>query len=327
MSFKKAERKQAKIKIAITGPSGAGKTYSALLIAKGMTSKIAIIDTEHGSASLYSDNPNMPSYDVMELGAPFSTDRYIAAIQDAVKAGYELLIIDSITHQWSGQGGILDRLDRERQANPKANSYTMWNKLTPEHERFKQAIVQAPIHIIATMRSKQDYHMEKDDNGKQKVSKMGYAPIQREGAEYEFTTVFDLAQSHFASVSKDRTGIFGAEPFLPSPATGELISKWLNAAPTESQPDWRVLLMAQVKAKREQYNLTPDEVINICAGRYKKSPKTMEKDEFTDLFLYMDELYGAKPTHPDLPPAIGDVPELAPAPWETEANQDPRIVK
>lgn len=295
MTFKKAERKQAKIKIAITGPSGAGKTYSSLLIAKGITQKIAIIDTEHGSASLYSDNPNMPSYDVMELAAPFSTERYIAAIQEAVKAGYELLIIDSITHQWSGQGGILDRLDRERQANPKMNSYTMWNKLTPEHERFKQAIVQAPIHIIATMRSKQDYHMEKDDQGKQKISKMGFAPIQREGAEYEFTIVFDLAQSHFASVSKDRTGIFAPEPFLPSPATGELILKWLNVAPPpDIQPDWRLKLMMQLKEKREKYKISSEEILKICNEHFKKIPTEMTELEFTVLFIHLTKIYEPK---------------------------------
>jgi|SRR6202789_4229897 len=293
MSFKKAERRQAKIKIAITGPSGAGKTYSALQIAKGITTKIAVIDTEHGSASLYSDNPHMPSYDVLELGAPFTTDRYIAAINDAVKAGYELLIIDSITHQWSGQGGILDSIEREKQANPKANSYTMWNKLTPEHERFKQAILQAPLHIISTMRSKQDYHMEKDDQGKQKVTKMGYAPIQREGSEYEYTVVLDLGQNNIATVSKDRTGIFGKDMFLPTAATGEMILKWLNAAPpVEIQPEWRNILLRQLKQKRISYNLTREEVITTCMLLCEKAPGMLEKDDFTAVFLHLDQTFG-----------------------------------
>lgn len=238
--FKKAERKQVKLKLAITGPSGSGKTYSALKIAKGLAAggKIAVVDTENGSASLYSDLPGMPAFDTVELGPPFTSERYMQLIRFAEKEGYSVLIVDSITHQWNGEGGIMDRLDKEKIAKPGTNSFTLWSKFTPEHERFKQCILQTPIHIIATMRSKQDYVMDLNEKGKQTPRKVGLAPIQREGAEYEFTTVFDMTHEHYATVSKDRTSIFDGETFNPTEETGEKILKWVSSG-AEYKPEWK----------------------------------------------------------------------------------------
>lgn len=239
MAFKRAERKQVKLKLALTGPSGSGKTYSALLIASGLGKKIAVLDTENDSAQLYAGSLGIPEFDSQTIQAPFLTSKYSAIIKDAVKEKYDVLIIDSISHQWSGEGGIMDRIDKEKLAKPGANSYTMWAKFTPEHEQFKQAIIQAPIHIIATIRSKQDYSLDKDDRGKSQVTKLGMAPVQRESLEYEFTTVLDLSMKHYATASKDRSSLFDDLSFKPSAETGQIFLNWLNQGNEYVPPEER----------------------------------------------------------------------------------------
>lgn len=223
LKFKKAERTKAKLKLAIAGPSGSGKTMSALRLAKGIGGKIAVIDTENESASLYSDRFE---FDTLALAPPYTTQSYIEAMRAAVEAGYDVVIIDSISHQWAGEGGILSR--KEQMDSRGGNSFTNWGKLTPEQEKFKSEILHFPIHLIVTMRSKQEYVLTENDKGKQAPRKVGMAPVQREGMEYEFTTVFDVAMNHEAAVSKDRTGIFGDAFFQITEKIGADIAKWLE---------------------------------------------------------------------------------------------------
>lgn len=222
-AFKKAERKQAKLKLAITGPSGSGKTYSALRLATGLGGKIAVIDTENGSASLYSDRFD---FDVLTLDAPYENQKYLTAIADAVKAGYDILIIDSLSHQWAGEGGLLNKKE-QLDARSGSNSYANWAKMTPEHEKLKSAILHSDIHVIGTMRSKQDYVLETNDKGKQAPKKVGLAPVQRDGMEYEFTTCFDVAMNHEAVASKDRTSLFVDKIFQITEETGKTLKTWL----------------------------------------------------------------------------------------------------
>lgn len=222
MSFQKAEKKQAKLKLAITGPSGSGKTYSALRLAKGMGGRIAVIDTENKSASLYADKFD---FDVLEIEPPYTNEKYLQALVEAVKAKYDIVIIDSLSHQWAGEGGLLNK--KEQMDARGGNSFQNWAKMTPEHEKFKMAILHADINIIGTMRSKQDYVMETNDKGKQAPKKVGLAPIQREGLEYEFTTVFDVAMNHEAVASKDRTGLFVDKIFQVTEQTGVELKTWL----------------------------------------------------------------------------------------------------
>jgi hypothetical protein len=231
VTFKKAERTQARLKIALTGPSGSGKTFSALIIAAGIGKKIAVVDTENGSASLYADMDKGPlagiSFDTLEIVPPYTIGKYLEAIDAAEKAGYDVLVVDSISHAWAGEGGLLDKktaLDARG-----GNSYTNWATITPEQERFKARILQADMHIICTMRSKQDYVLELNEKGKQAPRKVGLAPIQRDGMEYEFTTVLDIAMDHNAAASKDRTGLFDGQIFKPTKETGVKIMKWLKA--------------------------------------------------------------------------------------------------
>lgn len=289
MSFKKAERKQVKIKLAINGPSGSGKTYSALRLAKGMGGKIAVIDTEQGSASLYSDRFE---FDTLTLGPPFTTDKYLDAINDAVKAGYDILVIDSISHQWAGQGGMLER-KAQMDSTGKSNSFANWNRMTPEHERFKSAIQHSNIHIISTIRSKTEYALVQDDKGKQSPRRMGMAPIQRDGIEYEFTIVFDLSIDHHAEVSKDRTSLFVGQVFQVTEKTGELIKEWASSGtaevirPTTTPEEVLALSVKRSEKVKELIELNPSWLGKVSQHVSQKYLTTkfseLTEDQFNEL--------------------------------------------
>jgi len=221
--FKKAERKAARLKLAITGPTGSGKTFSALRLAKGLGGKVAVIDTENGSASLYSDKFD---FDVLDMAPPFTTEKYITAINAAEKAGYETIIIDSLTHAWAGEGGLLEQ-KAALDGRPGSNHWANWGPIDKKDQALKNAFLHSTCHVIATMRSKMEY-AQTDDGGKKKVEKVGLAPVQRDGLTYDFSIVFDVAMNHSVAVSKDRTGIFADRIFTITEETGEEISKWLE---------------------------------------------------------------------------------------------------
>jgi len=224
MEIRQAERKRAKIKLGLQGPSGSGKTYSSLLLAGGLTNdlkKVVIIDTENGSADLYA---HLGKYKVLRLTKPFTPERYIEALDTCEKAGMNVIILDSISHEWDGTGGIL-----ETHGNMTGNSFTNWNRLTPRHNAFVQKILQSSCHVIATIRSKQDYVLS-EKNGKYVPEKVGLKGVTREGMDYEFTIMLDLDIKHNASASKDRTGLFmDKPPFIISHGTGKRILKWCGA--------------------------------------------------------------------------------------------------
>lgn len=225
MAFQKAERRRVALKLAIDGPSGGGKTYSALRLARGLvgpSGRIAMIDTENGSGSLYA---HLTDYDVMEIRAPFTVQKYLAGIREAVEGKYDALIIDSLSHEWDGEGGLLDQklaLDDRG-----GNSFTNWATISKQHKEFTAQLLQSPIHIISTMRSKMEYEVKKDDKGKSSPTKVGLAPIQRDGMEYEFTVVFDVTANHTAAVSKDRTGLFAGLCSTLDEEHGRLLADWL----------------------------------------------------------------------------------------------------
>ena len=220
--FKKAERKQAKLRLALAGPSGSGKTYSALLLATGLGGRIAVIDTEHGSASLYAD---LVDFDAMELHAPYSPERYIEAIIAAEQAGYETLIIDSYSHEWTGSGGCLEQNETVAHQKFRGNTWAAWNETTPRHRKLTDKILTSSMHIICTMRSKTE---TVQGEGK-KILKLGMKSEQRDGTDYEFTVVLDLTHDgHTATASKDRTKLFD-QPELISEDTGKRLLNWLNS--------------------------------------------------------------------------------------------------
>lgn len=240
--FQKATRKKAKLRLALIGPSGSGKTYSALELATGLGGRIALIDTERGSGDLYADRF---VYDTLQLEPPFTPQKYIAAIEAAQKEGYSVVIIDSLSHAWAGEGGILDIHDNATKSSRSANGYMAWKDVTPQHERIINAILGASLHVIGTIRTKTAYEVVEDERGKKAPKRIGLAPIQRQGMEYEFTCVLDLAvDSHVASASKDRTGMFDGQNFVITERTGEQLLAWLDAGdepPARVDPyaDWR----------------------------------------------------------------------------------------
>lgn len=224
MKLQKAERHQVKLRIGLSGPSGFGKTYSALLLAYGITNdwnKIAIIDTENKSASLYS---HLGDFNVLSLEEPYSPERYLKAIKLCEESDVELIIIDSISQEWQGKGGCLEIHEQL------GGRFNDWAKVTPRHNAFIDAIVQSKCHIITTTRRKVDYSLDQDSNGKTKVMKLGMKEITREGFEYELTVNFELLNDkHLVSASKDRTGLFMGKPeFIINSATGKKLINWCN---------------------------------------------------------------------------------------------------
>ena len=219
VTFKKAEKSKQKLRLLLEGCSGSGKTYSALVLASSLGKKIAVIDTEKGSASLYADKFE---FDVLELSAPFNPEKYIEAIRAAEQSGYEVIIIDSLTHEWNGSGGCLDI-----QAQL-GGRYTDWAAVTPRHNRFIETMLQSKCHLISTSRTKTDYEMV-ESNGKKQIEKVGLKSEQREGMDYEFTVVFRINDKHMAVSTKDRTDTFGKE-FMEviTEDTGKVFLDWLN---------------------------------------------------------------------------------------------------
>lgn len=246
-TFRKASRTAQKLKIGITGPSGAGKTLGALALAHQLGSRIAVIDTENGSASLYADRYG---FDTLEIGPPYVTEKYIEAVNAAVGVGYDVLVIDSISHQWDGDGGILQR--KEATDARGGNHFSNWQPFTKEHNEFRSLLLHAPVHVLATMRSKMAYSQE--EGGKKQVKKVGLQPIQREGMEYEFTVTFDVQMDHKAAASKDRTSLFaGKLTDLLHASTGKALLDWLaTAEPAPSTSD------ALVSIQKMLPDLPPD---------------------------------------------------------------------
>lgn len=223
MQLQQTQRHNVKLRIGISGTSGFGKTYSALQLAYGMTndwSKIAVIDSEN-SASLYSDFGN---YNIVNLTSPYTPERYIEAIKLCEKNSIEVIIIDSITHEWQGKGGCLQIHEQL------GGRFQDWSKITPRHQSFIDAILSSSSHVITTVRRKTDYSLDVNSNGRTKVTKHGTKELTREGFEYELTVNFEIVNDkHLSKVSKDRTRLFKGKPeFLITKGTGKMLMEWCN---------------------------------------------------------------------------------------------------
>lgn len=220
MNIRKAQRKQAKIKLAIQGPAGSGKTYSSLLLAEGLCGnleKVCTIDTENSSSDLYA---HLGYFYNIAIYPPFTPEKYIQAIELAESQGMEVIIIDSLSHSWEYL--------IEFHAGLAGNSFSNWAKVTPRHNALFTKILNSTAHVIATLRVKQDYVLT-DKNGKMVPEKIGLKAIQRDGVDYEFTLVFDLDIKHQAKSTKDRTGLFiNQSDFVIDKTTGEAIKQWCN---------------------------------------------------------------------------------------------------
>jgi hypothetical protein len=224
MQLQKAQRHQVKLRLGLSGASGFGKSYSALLLAYGITedwTKIAVIDTENNSASLYS---HLGDFNVVSLNQPYSPERYIEAVKLCEEKQMEVIIIDSITHEWNGKGGCLQIHEQL------GGRFQDWAKLTPRHQAFIDAILQSNCHVITTVRKKMDYSMDRDSSGKTRVVKHGLKDITREGFSYELTVDFEIInENHMAKATKDRTGLFMDKPeILITKGVGRMLIDWCN---------------------------------------------------------------------------------------------------
>jgi hypothetical protein len=234
VQIRKARRSATKLRLLLTGPSGAGKTFGALLVAKGLGShRTIVIDTEQGSSDLYD---RLHDFDVIDVAPPFTPEAYIEAIDAAEAAGADCIVIDSISHEWNGKGGCLELVDEIARAKFKGNTWSAWSELTPRHRAFIDRMLRSSAHIIATGRAKTET-AQVDDHGRKKVVKLGMKLESRDGAEYEFTTVLDIVHDgHFAVASKDRTGIFGGDPKPISVETGKAFAEWLAGGTPAAKP-------------------------------------------------------------------------------------------
>ena len=240
MAFKQAERARLFLRCAVFGPSGSGKTMTALRMAKGIAGKldgrIAVIDTEARSASKYADRI---SFDVEDLGRK-TIDDYVNAMNEAAKAGYGVLVIDSLSHAWRE---LTEEVDRITQSSASKNSLMAWGKVSPKQKRLVEALLNYPGHVIATMRSKTEWVIGEGKNGKVAAEKLGLAPEQGKGIEYEFDLLIECNQRHFATITKDRTGRFQDETIeKPGEDFGATLHEWLSGgsepstAPTVKTP-------------------------------------------------------------------------------------------
>jgi hypothetical protein len=256
MAFKRADKKQSFLRMALMGPAGSGKSYTALTLAKALAQggQVAAIDTERGSLAKYADKFD---FDVEDQWPDYAVRRYIEAIQGAEKAGYKVLVIDSLSHAWAGVGGILEFVDNKK--GNSNNSFSAWRDATPMHNQLVDAILTARLHVIVTMRTKTDYVQEKDEKGRTVIRKMGLQPVQRDGLEYEFDIIADMDGATM-TVSKTRCDtLFNRTIRSPGAALGAELVAWLEGgapiAEVKPEPAKPVPVAAPTSTLPEQTNI------------------------------------------------------------------------
>jgi hypothetical protein len=231
LDFRKAVKRDAKIRLAITGPSGSGKTYTMLKLATEFGGPVALIDTERGSASKYAD---LFDFDVLELES-YDPARLIEIIDHVAESGYRVLCIDSLSHFWMGKDGELERVDRAARRMQNPNSFAAWKEVTPLHNALIGKIVSAPLHILASMRAKTEWILDREERtGKTVPRKVGLAPVMRDGIEYEFDVCGDMDQENALIITKTRCPKLAAGVFpKPGKELADLLKEWLGGAPAE----------------------------------------------------------------------------------------------
>lgn len=261
--FARATKKQARLRLAIAGASGSGKTYTALTVGKYIGKRMAVLDTERGSASKYAGD--VADFDACNLDH-FAVQKYLQAIKAAAEAGYDVLVIDSLTHAWAGKGGILEEADK------RGGKFGAWRDLTPLQQSLMDAILSYPGHVIATMRSKMAYEVSIDESkGRKetKVEKIGMAPVQRDDVSYEFDVMLDMDEKNNARVTKTRCqALAGLVISKPGKDLADTLLAWLSdgeAAPAPVEQQKTPPVAAQTS--REARTGLPDGAVQLSAGR------------------------------------------------------------
>lgn len=230
IQFELAKKEQGKLRMALYGISGSGKTMSALKIAKYLGKKILVLDTERGSASKYAGEKDIPEFYTIQLRDSHAPVEYISVINEAVNQGFDVIIIDSLSHAWIGKEGLLEQVDSISSRSRSGNSYYAWRNVTPQHTALIDAIVGADAHVIATMRSKTSYEVETNEFGKSVPRKVGKEPVQREGLEYEFDVVCSMDLDHNLIVEKSRCSELQDKKInRPGKEVAESLNRWLGS--------------------------------------------------------------------------------------------------
>lgn len=267
--FTKAKKQARFLRMALAGPTGSGKTWTALRLASELSERIAVIDTEASSAELYAE---VFDFETAQLGAPFEPGRYLEMCRAACAGGYEVLIVDSLSHEWTGPGGILAMKDAAASSFG-GNSFAAWSRVSPIHEQFVHQLIRLPIHLIVTLRSKTAYVESKDSQGKTKYEKKGMAPQQREGIEYEFDIVGDIDTEHTCVFSKTRCPDLDGKFFhKPGGDVGEILRQWTSGAKRAPSPNeiWQAM-----KAE----GISPEDMTRWCQDHHSvASPRDLDAD-------------------------------------------------
>lgn len=259
--FERAVKRNAKLRFAICGPAGGGKTYSLLELAKNLAGggKVAVIDTEHGSASKYAD---LFEFDVVEPST-FDPRELVKTIDAAVEGGYAVIVVDSLSHYWMGKGGELDMVDAAAKRSSSGNTFAAWKNVTPYHQALVDKILSAKIHVLVSMRTKTEWVIE-EVNGKRSPRKIGLAPVMRDGIEFEFDVCGEIDQDNTLTITKSRCPkLSGAMINRPGAEMADTLREWLQGAPDDrpEPPAWapnEPMIAAFTEAAKE---LSADDVM------------------------------------------------------------------
>jgi len=294
--FRKAVKHDAKLRLAISGPSGSGKTYTLLTIAAALGGPFAVVDTEHGSASKYAD---IFEFGVLELNS-YDPEHLIKIIDQAAEAGFRVLCIDSLSHFWMGKDGELEKVDRAARRMQNPNGFAAWKQVTPIHNALIDKIIGAPLHVLASMRTKTEWILDHDERtGKTVPRKVGLAPVMRDGIEYEFDVCGEMDQENTLQVTKSRCPKLAGGVFpKPGKEFAEILQEWLCGLPwdrVEPKPPERATdahvggQNGEVKVNETSPAAIPEELTSIW--KRMCSPRGVAK-EFGELRVEIEQLAG-----------------------------------
>lgn len=263
--FKKATKQQAKLRLALAGPAGSGKTFTSLLIAQSLAQseggRVAVIDTENGSASKYAD---LFDFDAVSLTASsgFAPERYLEMLREAESAGYPVIVMDSLSHEWAGKDGILEAVDQAA-SQSNGNKFVAWGRVTPRHDKLVRAIVESPAHIVCTLRAKMEYVQERNERGRTEIRAVGMKPIQRDELEYEFDVYGLLEQDNRLIVRKSRCPqLSGAVIEKPGTDVARVLIDWLSSGEARAAVSDRPLAPPSADALAEDQNAVPTSAVS-----------------------------------------------------------------
>lgn len=306
--FHKAVKRDAKLRLALCGPAGSGKTFTLLSLATHLGGPIAYVDTEHGSASKYAHTDTCggagkcadPSHFDFEVVEPKSFDprEMVKFIDGAVEGGYRVICADSLSHYWMGPGGELELVDSKAKSDTRGNSFAAWKSVTPLHNALVDKMISAPIHLLVGMRTKTEWVVEKDDKGKSVPRKIGMAPVMRDGIEFEFDVCGDMDQDNNLSITKSRcSALQGKVINRPGRDMAVTLIEWLAGAPAKHEPPNFKMLEAFAAVKKDLRNITQtDELYYTIIGGagYEKSSQINSREDATRIYKLLKAAFDEK---------------------------------